>query len=238
MVNESGAYLPFSGSFGPTVEPFVHFTELIEGALPEPLFRRLLRRTGALGTERLRTTYQTTFWYGFDEPTNIVEEAILFLRPRVVKHLRITGVEWWLSRMYTTDVRVDFHQDRDEKLALRTGRLVHPRLSSVLFLNRVRGGALAITREKPDPSNPSLAPRKLDDLTLVAPRPNRFVVFDGKLTHGVLDVNNQIPDRKLPGRPRLRRTIALNWWASRPTDTPTWAEMGIYRALGTGRRSR
>jgi hypothetical protein len=214
------------------VEPSVQYAQLSDSVLPGPLFRRLIRRVGAVGTERLRDTYQTTFWYDFSEPTNVVEEAILELRPRVVKHLRIAGVEWWLSRMYTTDVRVDFHQDRDEKLALRTGRLVHPRLSSVLFLNRVRGGALAITPQPPEPSNPSLAPRRLDDLTLVAPRPNRLAVFDGKLTHGVLDANNQIPDRKLPGRPRQRRTIALNWWASRPTDTPTWAETKLYRALG------
>lgn len=210
------------------MEPLV---QLIEGALPEALFRRLLRRVGALGSERLRNTYQTTFWYDFGEPANVVEEAILALRPRVVGRRRIAGVEWWLSRMSTTDVRVDFHQDRDEKLALRTGRLVHPRLSSVLFLNRARGGALAVTRQPPDPDNPSLAPRKLDDLTLVAPRPNRFVVFDGKLTHGVLDANNQIPDRKLPGQSRQRRTIPLNWWASRPSEIPSWAETGIYRAL-------
>ncbi len=205
--------------------------QLIEGALPEALFRRLLRRVGALGSERLRNTYQTTFWYDFGEPANVVEEVILALRPHVVGRRRIAGVEWWLSRMSTTDVRVDFHQDRDEKLALRTGRLVHPRLSSVLFLNRARGGALAVTRQPPDPDNPSLAPRKLDDLTLVAPRPNRFVVFDGKLTHGVLDANNQIPDRRLPGSSRQRRTIPLNWWASRPSDVPTWSETGIYRAL-------
>ncbi|MDY7225611.1 hypothetical protein [Hyalangium rubrum] len=211
------------------MEPLVQLTD---GALPEPLFRRLLRRVGALGTERLRNTYQTTFWYDFGEPTNVVEEAILALHPRVVGRRRIAGVEWWLSRMSTTDVRVDFHQDRDEKLALRTGKLVHPRLSSVLFLNRARGGALAVTRQPPDPDNPSLAPRRLDDLTLVAPRPNRFVLFDGKLTHGVLDANNQIPDGRLPGHVRQRRTIPLNWWTSRPTDVPTWAETGIYRALG------
>ncbi len=210
------------------MEPLI---ELKDGALPEALFRRLARRVGALGTERLRSTYQTTFWYDFSEPTNVVEEAIQTLRASVVGRRRIAGVEWWLSRMRTTDVRVDFHRDRDEKLALRTGRLVHPRLSSVLFLNRVRGGALAVTREPPDPENPSLAPRRLDSLTLVAPRPNRFVLFDGMLTHGVLDANNQIPEGRLAGSSRQRRTIALNWWGARPTDVPTWAETGLYRAL-------
>ncbi len=205
--------------------------ELTEEALPAPTFRRLLRRLGAVGSERLRTTYQTTFWYDFGAPTNVVEDIILTLRPRIAGRKRIAGVEWWLSRMYPTNVQVDFHQDRDEKLALRTGTLIHPRIGSVLFLNQVRGGALAVTRELPDPENPALAPRKLDTLTLVAPRPNRLVVFEGSLTHGVLDANNQIPTGRLPGRARLRRTLIMNWWHVRPTDVPKWSETRIYRAL-------
>jgi hypothetical protein len=205
--------------------------QLTEGAVPPALFQRLLRRVGALGTERLRDTYQTTFWYGFEPPSNVVEDVILALRPAVAGRRRIAGVEWWLSRMYTTDVRVDFHQDRDEKLALRTGELVHPRISSVLFLNRVRGGALMVTREKPEPDNPSLAPSRLDTADLVAPRPNRLVVFDGTLTHGVLDAENRIPDGRLPGGSRLRRTLVMNWWAHRPTDVPAWSDTRLYRAL-------
>ncbi len=205
--------------------------QLTEGAVPAPLFRRLLRRVGALGTERLRQTYQTTFWYDFGPPSNVVEEVILTLRPDVAGRRRIAGVEWWLSRMYPTDVRVDFHQDRDEKLALRTGELVHPRISSVLFLNRVRGGALVVTRELPDAENPSLAPSRMDTADLVAPRANRLVRFEGTLTHGVLDAENRIPDGKLPGRSRQRRTLVMNWWGHRPTDIPAWAETRLYRAL-------
>jgi hypothetical protein len=210
------------------LETLVHLTE---AAVPAPLFRRLLRRVGALGTERLRQTYQTTFWYDFGPPTNVVEDVILALRPGIAGRRRIAGVEWWLSRMDPTDVRVDFHQDRDEKLALRTGQLVHPRISSVLFLNRVRGGALVVTREKPDPENPSLAPSRLDTADLVAPRPNRLVVFDGTLTHGVLDAENRIPDGRLPGRARQRRTLVMNWWGHRPTEIPAWAQTRLYRAL-------
>ncbi|NMO21097.1 hypothetical protein HPC49_40790 [Pyxidicoccus fallax] len=206
--------------------------QLTEAAVPAPLFRRLLRCVGAVGTERLRQTYQTTFWYDFGPPTNVVEEVILTLRPDVVGRRRIAGVEWWLSRMDPTDVRVDFHQDRDEKLALRTGELVHPRISSVLFLNRVRGGALVVTRELPNPDNPSLAPSRLDTADLVAPRPNRLVRFDGTLTHGVLDAENRIPDGRLPGRARQRRTLVMNWWGHRPTDIPRWSETRLYRALG------
>lgn len=205
--------------------------QLTEPALPEALFRRLLRRVRALRHERLRTTYQTTFWRPLDAglPENVVDEAILHLRPLLPPG--VVGVEWWLSRMYATDVRVDFHRDRDERRALAGGRDVHPTLSSVLFLNRVRGGALAVTEEPPDPRNPSLAPANLD-LVLVAPRPNRYVRFDGRLTHGVLDVDNQVPDGKKPGPARLRLSIAMNGWARRPTDVPTWGEARAYRSLG------
>ncbi|WP_434345315.1 hypothetical protein ACN6A1_24390 [Myxococcus virescens] len=204
---------------------------LTENAVPPLLFRRLLRRLGAVGTERLRQTYQTTFWYDFGPAANVVEDIILTLRPHIAGKRRVAGVEWWLSRMYPTDVRVDFHQDRDEKLAQRTGELVHPRISSVLFLNRVRGGALVVTPEPPDPANPSLAPTRLDTADLVTPRPNRLVVFDGTLTHGVLDADNQIPDGKLPGTSRQRRTLVMNWWGHRPTDIPAWADTRLYRAL-------
>ena len=205
--------------------------QLTEPALPEALFRRLLRRVRALRHERLRATYQTTFWRPLDAgaPQNVVDEAIQHLRPLLPPG--VVGVEWWLSRMYATDVRVDFHRDRDEKRALAGGRDVHPTLSSVLFLNRVRGGALAVTEEPPDPRNPSLAPAHLD-LVLVAPRPNRYVRFDGRLTHGVLDVDNQVPDGKKPGPARLRLSIAMNGWARRPTGVPTWGESRAYRSLG------
>lgn len=205
-------------------------------ALPEPLFRKLLRRIYAVGGERLKQTYQTTFWFDLSKPpASVVEEAALALLPLVPHRERIVGVEWWLSRMSPNDVRVDFHQDRDERLALAGGPLVHPVMSSVLFLNRVKGGALAVTREPPCEENPSLAPENFD-VDLVTPKPNRFVLFEGDLTHGVLDANNEIPTRRLPGKARRRLTIPLNWWDHRPTDLPTFEEAGFYEPLAIRRR--
>jgi hypothetical protein len=206
-------------------------------ALEPSLFAKLLRGVRSVGSERLRTTYQTTFWFDFGEPRCWPEEVALRLRSCLPAGKKVVGVEWWLSRMRTTDVRVDFHQDRDERLALRTGKLVHPRWSSVLFLNRCQGGLLALTDAKPNPENPSDAPDRLD-FDLVAPAPNRFVVFDGRLTHGVLDAKNQIPERRLPGRPPLRLTAIFNWWHRRPEETPTWSEAGVYRALSLSRAAR
>lgn len=207
--------------------PLVH---IHDQALPEADFARLWRKLRALGRERLRQTYQTTFWFDLGEPTNLVEQVILELRPRMPPRRGLVGVEWWLSRMRTTDVQVDFHQDRDEKLALGGGPLVHPRFTSLLFMNSVRGGALAVTEALPCEDNPSLAP-ETRDFDLVAPRPNRFAFFRGYLTHGVLDANNQLPTGKLPGTSRLRVTLVMNWWSQRPTDIPTFSESKVYRSL-------
>ena len=202
----------------------------VDPALEPRLFGSLLRAVRRVGDERLRTTYQRTFWYGFGPPRCLPELVAQTLRPALPEGRRIAGVEWWLSRMRTTDVRVDFHLDHDIALARRTGLIVHPRWSSVFFLNRCRGGLLAITDAPPNPDNPSDAPDRLD-FDLVAPAPNRFVIFDGRLTHGVLDARNQIPTGRLRGEGGLRLTLVVNWWHRRPEDVPTWSEARPYRSL-------
>lgn len=204
---------------------------LRDDALPAPVFARLLRRVRALGQERLRDTYQTTFWFDLGRPASVVEESVLELRRFLPSPRAVAGVEWWLSRMRTTDVRVDFHQDHDIALAERTGRMVSPRVSSVLFLNRVRGGLLAVTREPPCEDNPARAPERFDDVELVKPHPNRLALFPGNLTHGVLDANHDIPRKRLPGGGRIRLAVIVNWWERRPAGVPTYAESGVYRRL-------
>jgi hypothetical protein len=202
----------------------------VDEALPPALFRGLRRSVLALGTEGLRRTYQTTFWCPLDgSPTAAPELAVHALSDRF-RHRAARGVEWWLSRMWTHDVRVDFHRDRDERLALAGGPDRHPRVSSVLFLNRVQGGALAVTAQPPDPRNPALVPLPLE-ADLVGPRPNRLALFDGRLTHGVLDARNGVPGARLRQRGQLRLTLVMNGWARRPHGVPTFEEAGVYAAL-------
>jgi hypothetical protein len=209
---------------------------IVNGALPAPLFSRLARGVRALGTENLRATYQTTFWFDLGAPAALPEDAILALRHLVVAPRRrpFAGVEWWLSRMRTTDVRVDFHQDRDELLFRRTGVLRHPVRSSVLFLNRCRGGLLAVVDAAPDDANPARAP---DDLRgdLVRPWPNRLAVFPGDRTHGVLDARGQIPHRRLAPPAPLRLALIMNWWDRRPEGVPAFAQSARYRGLRLAR---
>jgi hypothetical protein len=207
----------------------VSLIHIHDAALPVALFRRVRAGVRALGGERLQSTYQTTFWFDFGRPSSVVEEAVVSLRAFLPGE-RLAGVEWWLSRMRTTRVGVDFHQDRDQGLVTRSGILRHPSFSSVLFLNRVRGGALAVTVQPPNPRNPCGVPLPLD-ADLASPRPNRLVWFDGSLTHGVLDADNRVP----AGRPRsageLRLSVVMNWWSRRPTAVPSFSEVGVYSAL-------
>jgi hypothetical protein len=135
--------------------------------------------------------------------------------------------------MRTSNVQVDFHRDRDERLARRGGADIHPARSSVLFLNRCRGGLLAVTHQSPNPANPALAPA-VHDFDFAKPEPNRYVHFTGQLTHGVLDARNEIPYRRLPRERALRLALIVNFWRRRPTDVPLFAASRAYRSLKVG----
>ncbi len=131
------------------------------------------------------------------------------------------GAEWWIGRSHTVDVPVGFHFDEDVK----GRRLRHPRISSVFFFNSVRGGQLAVTDQVPGSGEATR-------LEAVTPRRNRYALFRGNLFHGVLDARGRTPGRRLAGPSgRLRVTLVVNYWPSRPTAVPTWSESGIYRLL-------
>lgn len=210
---------------------------LVDEALPEATYARLLGAVRRLGRERLRDSYQTTFWWAFGTPaTSLVEAAVPLLRRHVpAARLRgVVGVEWWLSRMRTSNVKVDFHHDRDNAYFDDTGRERCPTLSSVFYLGACRGGLLAVTTEPPNPANPAFAPDR-HDFDFVAPAHNRYTFFDGRLTHGVLDANDELPGRRLPTERRWRLGIAINFWSRRPRRVPTFPERGVYAALSSSR---
>lgn len=206
---------------------------LVDGALPAAEHRALKAAILRLGRERIVAGYQTTFWYALGTPpTNRVEQAVVRLAALLPAKRRreVVGVEWWLSRMRTSNVKVDFHRDRDNARFDETGAERNPRTSSVLYLNECRGGLLAVTREEPNPENQAFAP-DVHDFDFVAPRANRFTFFDGTLTHGVLDANNDLPGRRLPREPGLRLAIAVNFWGARPWNVPEFGDSHHYRGL-------
>ena len=215
-------------------EPLVRF---VDDALPSASFNAVARGVKALGRERIVAGYQTTFWFELGTtPSCLIEGAVAHLLSFLpaVKTKGVIGVEWWLSRMRTSNVKVDFHRDRDNALwdTKRVER--NPVVSTLLYLNRCRGGLLAVTTEPANPKNPAFAPDR-HDFDFVEPRANRFAWFDGSLTHGVLDARNQIPGGRLPTERSWRLAIAINLWAKRPLAVGTFRESPHYRALWIGR---
>jgi hypothetical protein len=202
---------------------------VFDDALSAQCFNRLRRRV--YGTEGVAQTFDRTFWFDFSAaPDNVVALAILEMKALVPRNLSIVGAEWWLSRMRTSHIEFGFHQDRDGGYRARTGKMIHPDFSSVLFLNRCRGGALAVTAALPDERNTASAPSD-HSFWLAVPRPNRFALFPGHLTHGVLDSHNEIPGPRRPKEKRLRLAVAINFWSYAPERIPSFSESRHYRVL-------
>jgi len=199
---------------------------VIDAALDPALLRRARAAIARIGGERLRESYFTTFWLPRSaSPANCLEEAVLALWP-LARPRGCSGAEWWIGRAFTTRIPVEFHFDQDVKGRKRR----HPRLSSVLFFNRVRGGQLAVTDQVP-------GGREARRLETVAPRRNRYAVFRGDLLHGILDARGRTPGRRVAGPPgRMRVTLVVNFWDRRPSEVPTWSESSAYRLLRRGRR--
>src|SRR6185369_16256371 len=109
---------------------------LFQDALPPPLFRRLVSAVRKVGTERLKESYNTNFWFGVGvKPRNIAEEAITRLFPLVRPGRRCIGVEWWLGRLPYGE-SLAMHFDRDLALERQTGQVSYPLWASILYLNR------------------------------------------------------------------------------------------------------
>lgn len=213
--------------------PRLPLVNIVDDALARNQHRALKAAVVRLGNERIISGYQTTFWYPLNAtPRNHIEGAVSALLQLLPPQKRrgTTGVEWWLSRMRTSNVKVDFHKDRDNVRFEETGLEVHPVLSSLLYLNSSRGGLLAVTQEDPNPDNQACAP-DLHDFDFVDPQPNRFAFFDGRLTHGVLDAKNQIPGQRLSRETALRLAIAINFWKERPWGVPLFEQSSHYRSL-------
>ena len=207
----------------------------VDEAVAPQLFERTLASVRRVGE---RASYGKAFWFSFGEPCCWPEALAMALAPRMPDRARLLGVEWWLGRMPTTDVPLEFHHDRDLKLFERSGRLSHPLWSSVFFLNRVRGGSLFVTDQRlvHRGTDYRLVPQTAREFASVRPAPNRFVRFPGRLLHGVLDANDRVPSGRLPGpeaRPRL--SIVLNWWTRRPLAVRRWSPALAYPELALER---
>lgn len=202
-----------------------------DDALPSPLFHDVLQAMERIGA---KADYWRTFWFPLSaEPHNVIEQIARTLHGRIPERERIIGVEWWLGRMNTCDVPLDFHHDRDLTLFEETGRIAHPKWSSVLYLNEVKGGSLVVTDQRllRRGEELRLSPAEAGSSDVVRPAANRFVVFPGNLFHGVLDVNDAVPSGKRAGKAEWRLSVVINWWTHKPRGVQRWSASDAYPEL-------
>src|SRR5882762_11768079 len=161
---------------------------LFTDALQIPLFRRLVRAVHAVGTQGIKKngSYTTTFWFPVGaEPTNVVEEVLIKLRPLVRPGPKCIGMEWWLGRLKYGE-SLGLHFDRDLSLQNQTGQIVHPLWSSILYLNWFASSPTLILDQVLGPDGKSMSPPEAIFGRAIDAIPNAYVAFRGNLRHGVV----------------------------------------------------
>jgi hypothetical protein len=191
---------------------------MFEDALPLPLFDRLASAVRAVGRERLKRNYTTTFWLPRDAtPRNIAEECVFQLLSLLNPGESCIGMEWWLGRLAYGE-KLRHHFDRDMTIHKESGQFVHPLFASAFCLNDFPTSPTVITNQIPSPDGTSKIPAKPTVKDVAPAVANHYTVFAGNLRHGV------IPDRAARKRfesgdvpPEMRLTFLVNYWDRRPS---------------------
>ena len=161
---------------------------------------------------------------GSPRPSNTVEALIMRLLPLVesVGGCKMVGAEWWThTRPAGRNVGHQLHYDLEEGILEATGDIVHPAVSSVVYLS---GGEAAAGA---DTAGPTLVlDQRVDDVELAArgwlahPVPRALLTFPGDRLHGVLPgkPTERRDKRAVDAGPRRRKeterlTLMIAWWA-------------------------
>jgi len=184
------------------------------------LFERLVSAVRSVGDERLDVSYDTTFWFPRGlTARNIAEAAIERLIGLALPPAEWIGAEWWLGRL-TAGQRLPFHFDRDLSLSRSTGEYVPPIYASILYLTSVPSSPTVILGQIAGPDGKTRIPRRSKFRRPIDAVANRYVVFCGRLRHGVAAT---APGADDAGRPRTgappaedRLSLLVNYWHRRP----------------------
>ncbi|KAL0025106.1 hypothetical protein WJX79_010787 [Trebouxia sp. C0005] len=118
---------------------------------------------------------------------------------------------WWVQ-VYEPGKGLAFHFDKDEHAMKEKHQMIQPVLSSVLYLTgdfaTERLGPTAVIDQQFDAEQGKAVPDSPARTALIFPCRNNYVLFDGRLGHGVLGSSSKKP----------RMTMLINWWAEKPQD--------------------
>lgn len=177
----------------------------IEDAVPRRL-GNVLRKAFAPGSRYwTETDYSTRGYFSFlydprRPPSNIVELLIRdHLLPLVERRDEVRYCEWWThTRVCGRNLGHRMHFDTEETTVERTGRIVHPIISSVTYLSGGgHGGPTLLIDQRVDESEARGA-------ALAYPQDNSFMMFPGDRLHGVLPGTEYDPSFFVRQRKRRR----------------------------------
>ena len=167
---------------------------LYRDAVAPGMFHALTRAFAADAAYWRETRYETaargkryfTFYVDLDElrqrsaPSHAIEALILSLLPLTGRGNELRACEWWVHRRASgRGWGHELHYDLEEAIMEASGRVVHPALSSVVYLSS--GGDPTIILDE-TLQTPLSATRAF----LAHPEAGSFLAFRGDLLHGVL----------------------------------------------------
>ena len=197
-----------------------------------------LRRAFAPGAPYWRETHYetasadkhyTTFYVDLDElrarseaPANAIDRLLYSLLP-LTGRTDLKSCEWWVhQRAAGRGIGHELHYDCEEGTMERSGRVLHPAVSSVLYLSGAGDPTLVLEETIDSPLEASAA-------HIVHPRLRDFLTFDGELLHGVLPGPFAHAGSK-SGAPEQRLTLLVAWYAE---HTRTGAKRKRLGAMGS-----
>ena len=136
-----------------------------------------------------------SFWYDLKKtPSNTIEILIRHLLPIVEQSVpgeTFCGAEWWVhSRPEGRNLGHQLHLDTEENTLEIKHKIVHPRVSSVVYLSpNSNGGCTIVFDQSLEDACGKKVPEKSVGAYVCRPSEGGFLIFDGKKIHGVLPSN-------------------------------------------------
>ena len=157
-------------------------------------------------------------------PELLAQRLLAALRPRFPALAGAAAVEWWGHRRGACEGH-HLHYDADEQLLARSGRALHPVVSTVLLLSAPAGcGETVVIEQRLGAGVPADGGRAWR----IPPRAGRLAAFEGDLLHGVLPSGGTWWDPAPPGAAR----------APQPGGGPLAAAAAVRSAAGSGQSNR
>ena len=187
------------------------WTLLFDDALPAALFERV--RRGVAEHPTIGALYEHSFWFPVGATPRLdIEHAIVALGQLLPPTDGLAGAEWWVPALASSQ-GMEWHCDCDRIVYARDKQFVRPRISSILYLTATGGPTLVADDVAVD--HRARRPRTDHGCTGLLPMPNRYGIFPGDRFHAVASSDDE----------QLRITVAINWWAAKPSaplciDTP------------------